>query len=224
MFIVEAVIKILGFGWQFYIRSGWNKFDFVLVAASVIDLVMSAVGSSVGGSIFNILRSQKILRVTRITRMLKLIKSFKSLQSLFVTLWISLPAFWNVGALLLLIMFVYSYLGVQLLGNLRHRESINEHANFERFWMAMLTLFRSASCRHRRRHLAVPRTPRGAGWPLFRGAVGVVAVGRALTVWHVAQHTVLPFPCGHAWTRCAQDWSWNWHPTLRLFLESLVAL
>eukprot|EP00892_Ulva_mutabilis_P003109 jgi/Ulvmu1/1279/UM011_0003.1 len=145
VFIVEAVIKILGFGWRFYIRSGWNKFDFVLVVASVIDFAMAAVGSSVGGGIFNILRSQKILRVTRITRMLKLIKSFKSLQSLFVTLWISLPAFWNVGALLLLIMFVYSYLGVQLLGTVRHRESINEHANFERFWMAMLTLFRVAT-------------------------------------------------------------------------------
>lgn len=142
VFVVEAAIKIMGFGWQFYIRSSWNKFDFVLVVASVIDFVMSAVGSSVGGSIFNILRSQKLLRVTRITRMLKLIKSFKSLQSLFVTLWVSLPAFWNVGALLLLIMFVYSYLGVQLLGELRHGDSINEHANFERFWMAMLTLFR----------------------------------------------------------------------------------
>lgn len=145
VFIAEAGIKILGFGWRFYIRSGWNKFDFVLVVASMIDFVMAAVGSSVGGSIFNILRSQKLLRVTRITRMLKLIKSFKSLQSLFVTLWVSLPAFWNVGALLLLIMFVYSYLGVQLLGGLRYGDAINEHANFDRFWMAMLTLFRSAS-------------------------------------------------------------------------------
>jgi hypothetical protein len=38
--------------------------------------------------------------------MLKVIKRFRSLQSLFITLWISLPALWNVGALLLLIMFM----------------------------------------------------------------------------------------------------------------------
>lgn len=113
-------------------------------------------------------RSQKLLRVTRISRMLKLIKSFRSLQSLFVTLWISLPAFWNVGALLLLIIFMcvyciqslvsclcyyckiiscllllippqlstshpfrYSYLGVQLLGHIRHGKALNYHANFE---------------------------------------------------------------------------------------------
>lgn len=87
-------------------------------------------------------RSQKLLRVTRISRMLKLIKSFRSLQSLFVTLWISLPAFWNVGALLILIMFMYSYLGVQLMGNVRHGAALGYHANFERLWIAMPTLFR----------------------------------------------------------------------------------
>ena len=74
--------------------------------------------------------------------MLKLIKSFRSLQSLFVTLWISLPAFWNVGALLILIMFMYSYLGVQLMGNIRHGEALGHHANFDRLWTAMPTLFR----------------------------------------------------------------------------------
>lgn len=140
------MVKLFGFGWPFYIKSGWNKFDFFLVVASLIDLTFSALGSSFGGPIFNILRSQKLLRVTRISRMLKLIKSFKSLQSIFVTLWISLPAFWNVGALLVLIMFMYSYLGVQLLGQVHHGEVLNEHANFERFWTAMPTLFRCAAC------------------------------------------------------------------------------
>jgi hypothetical protein len=144
-FIAEAMVKILGFGWKFYIKSSWNKFDFFLVVASLVDLTFSALGSGLGGPVFNILRSQKLLRVTRISRMLKLIKSFKSLQILFVTLWISLPAFWNVGALLLLIMFMYSYLGVQIMGLLRHGTVLNKQANFERFWTAMPTLFRCYS-------------------------------------------------------------------------------
>lgn len=141
--MIESAIKITGFGWKFYFKSGWNKFDFFLVLASLMDLVMTTIGSSMGSGVFNILRfalllcrasqqhwsyvsreqpgskmrilsgpfrSQKLLRVTRISRMLKLIKSFRSLQSLFVTLWISLPAFWNVGALLVLIMFMYESL------------------------------------------------------------------------------------------------------------------
>jgi hypothetical protein len=35
--------------------------------------------------------------------MFRLIKSFKGLRSLFETLLVSLPAFWNVGALVLLL-------------------------------------------------------------------------------------------------------------------------
>ena len=144
--MMEAVVKISGFGWTFYCQSMWNKFDFFLVLASILDFIMTSIGSSQVSGVFNILRSalplfiralphssatmvtalsrhqpdccykmllttlsgpfrsQKLLRVTRISRMLKLIKSFRSLQSLFVTLWISLPAFWNVGALLILIL------------------------------------------------------------------------------------------------------------------------
>lgn len=39
----------------------------------------------------------------------------------------------------------YSYLGVQLMGHIRHGEALNEHANFERVWVAFPTLFRTAT-------------------------------------------------------------------------------
>lgn len=56
IYMMEAVVKITGFGWNFYSKSGWNKFDFFLVCASVMDLVMTIVGSSLGSGVFNILR------------------------------------------------------------------------------------------------------------------------------------------------------------------------
>lgn len=55
--MIEAVIKISGFGWTFYFKSAWNKFDFFLVLASLLDLTMTSIGSSKGSGVFNILRS-----------------------------------------------------------------------------------------------------------------------------------------------------------------------
>ena len=77
--------------------------------------------------------------------MFRLIKSFKGLKSLFENLLVSLPAFWNVGALVLLLFFIYSYVGVLTFGTVVRADSINEHANFESFPTAMLTLFRVAT-------------------------------------------------------------------------------
>lgn len=43
----------------------------------------------------------------------------QGLRSLFGTLIVSLPAFWNVGALLGLLFFMYAYVGMLLLGNIK---------------------------------------------------------------------------------------------------------
>jgi hypothetical protein len=87
----------------------------------------------------------RIIRLFRISRMFRLIKSLKGVNSLLETLMVSLPAFWNVGALVLLLFFIYSYVGVLTFGTTIRGDSLNEHANFESFQVAMLTLFRVAT-------------------------------------------------------------------------------
>ena len=57
------------------------------------------------------------------------------------TLMISLPAFYNVGALIGLLWFIYSYVGVLLFGNIKRGTALNDHANFEHFC-------KSGSCGH----------------------------------------------------------------------------
>jgi quinol-cytochrome oxidoreductase complex cytochrome b subunit len=44
---------------------------------------------------------------------------FQGLRSLFGTLMLSLPAFWNVGGLLALMFFIYAYIGMLLLGHVK---------------------------------------------------------------------------------------------------------
>jgi hypothetical protein len=49
-----------------------------------------------------------------------IVRVLQGLRSLFGTLIVSLPAFWNVGALLGLLFFMYAYVGMLLLGSIKH--------------------------------------------------------------------------------------------------------
>ncbi len=47
LFTLEAVLKINAFTWKQYIRDGWNVLDFLIVVASLFDVVITnAVNSS----------------------------------------------------------------------------------------------------------------------------------------------------------------------------------
>lgn len=56
VYMIEASIKIIGFGWTFYCKNAWNRFDFFLVMASLLDFILTNVGSSFGNGVFNVLR------------------------------------------------------------------------------------------------------------------------------------------------------------------------
>jgi len=58
---------------------------------------------------------------------------FQGLKALLTTLIISLPAFYNVGALLMLVFFMYSYVAVLLFGTIQPQAAITNHANFTNF-------------------------------------------------------------------------------------------
>lgn len=54
----------------------------------------------------------------------------------------SIPALFNVGALLVLVMFIYSILGMSLFGKFGPGGALDEIVNFETFPQAYLLLFR----------------------------------------------------------------------------------
>ena len=57
----------------------------------------------------------------------------------------SLPALANILSIFLIVLLVYSLLGMQLFANVRHGEFINEDANFCTFSVACITMFRCAT-------------------------------------------------------------------------------
>jgi hypothetical protein len=63
-----------GLGWLPYWRNSWNKFDFLLVCASLFDIICAYALSASIAKVFGV---NKLLRLLRISRMFKLVKGIK---------------------------------------------------------------------------------------------------------------------------------------------------
>ena len=138
IYTVEMVIKIVAFG-KAYFKDGWCLFDFIIVLSAWIGLLLFHVFKIDVGSISTIIRSFRIARV------LKLIKTAKNLQQIFQTFILAIPELVNVGALLMLFLFLFAVLGVSLFAEVKSQDTMDRHANFENFGRAILTLLRVAT-------------------------------------------------------------------------------
>ena len=84
----------------------------------------------------------RVVRVFRIGRVLRLIKAAKGIRKLLFAIIISLPALFNIGMLLFLVMFIYAIFGMTQFGNIRHTSFLDDITNFETFFRSMILLFR----------------------------------------------------------------------------------
>ena len=123
IFTVEAVIKIIAQGKE-YFRESWNIFDFIVVIATLIGILLDLTTSVQTGGKTTLIRAFRVIRVFRI------IKRFHFLKIIIDTLIITLPSLANVGGLLLLILYVYSILGTHLYSGIMLKDDLNENANF----------------------------------------------------------------------------------------------
>ncbi|KAK6494824.1 sodium channel protein 60E-like [Huso huso] len=137
LFTAEAVLKLLGLRLYYFTRP-WNVFDILVVTVSIVGNLLEKAAENISFSP-TILR---VFRVARLGRLLRLVRSLKGIRRLLFTLIMSIPALFNIGVLLLLVMFIYSILGMTLFQDLPRSGSINEIVNFETFANSMLLLFR----------------------------------------------------------------------------------
>ena len=81
IFAAEAVAKIFALG-SAYFKNSWNQFDFMVVIASLADIVLS----QLQGEQFKFLtvgpQLARVLRVVRVSRLFRLINKYKDLQAL----------------------------------------------------------------------------------------------------------------------------------------------
>ncbi|XP_025154885.1 sodium channel protein 60E isoform X2 [Harpegnathos saltator] len=137
VFGLEAIVKIIGLRYH-YFTVPWNLFDFLLVLASILGILMEdiMIDFPVSPTLL------RVVRVFRIGRILRLIKAAKGIRKLLFALVVSLPALFNIGALLALITFIYAIIGMSVFGHVRKQGALDDMVNFETFGSSMQLLFR----------------------------------------------------------------------------------
>ena len=148
VFFIECVLKLYVYR-RPYFKTGWNKFDFFVVASSLIDLALEiSLPTPEGGqedSSSQILsvgpQLARVLRVLRVSRVLRLAGKAKGLQALLKTIMMSVDSLFNVFILLMLIFFISAVLGNTMFFDVYEGDVIDEFKNFTNFHQSFSLLF-----------------------------------------------------------------------------------
>uniref|UniRef100_A0A667ILF7 Calcium voltage-gated channel subunit alpha1 H n=1 Tax=Lynx canadensis TaxID=61383 RepID=A0A667ILF7_LYNCA len=128
VFVFEAVLKLVAFGFRRFFKDRWNQLDLAIVLLSIMGITLEEIEMNAALPINpTIIRIMRVLRIARGRP----------------------PAcpVGNLGLLFMLLFFIYAALGVELFGRLECSddnpcEGLSRHATFSNFGMAFLTLFR----------------------------------------------------------------------------------
>uniref|UniRef100_A0A8C1THP6 Sodium channel protein n=1 Tax=Cyprinus carpio TaxID=7962 RepID=A0A8C1THP6_CYPCA len=136
IFTTECLIKIFALRCYFFTIS-WNIFDFVVVILSIVGIVLADIIEKyfVSPTLF------RVIRLARIGRVLRLIRAAKGIRTLLFALMMSLPALFNIGLLLFLVMFIYAIFGMANFAYVKKQGGIDDMFNFETFGNSIICLF-----------------------------------------------------------------------------------
>ena len=103
VFVAELAVRITAHGRrpQDFFRSGWNVFDFVVIAA---------------GFVPGLGRDTTVLRLVRLARIVRVVSIFPDLRILLVAIGRSVPAVASLAVMALLLIYVYGIVGWLLFG------------------------------------------------------------------------------------------------------------
>jgi len=111
IFVLEMILKIIGLGFNNYIKDKFNLFDAVIVVISLIDWTISRIPDINAGAALNAFRALRLLR------MLKLAKAWKALQDILMKTLNAMKDISNFSLLLMLFMYIFALLGMELFAN-----------------------------------------------------------------------------------------------------------
>lgn len=123
IFTLEIAVKFVACGNrpQDYFKSGWNTFDFIIVAAAFMP---------------GLSEQTTILRLIRLLRVLRLLSSMPNLQIMVMALAHSFPRIGQMGLLAGLLFYVYAIIGQTLF-------SKHDPQHWETLHISLLSLFRT---------------------------------------------------------------------------------
>ncbi|XP_077535905.1 calcium voltage-gated channel subunit cacophony isoform X7 [Haemaphysalis longicornis] len=133
LFIFEMLIKVYALGPRIYFESSFNRFDCVVIAGSIFEVVWSSLKDGSFGL--------SVLRALRLLRIFKFTKYWSSLRNLVISLLNSMRSIISLLFLLFLFILIFALLGMQLFGGVFNFPDGTPPANFNTFPIALLTVF-----------------------------------------------------------------------------------
>eukprot|EP01028_Stygiella_incarcerata_P002857 TRINITY_DN1544_c0_g1_i1.p1 TRINITY_DN1544_c0_g1~~TRINITY_DN1544_c0_g1_i1.p1 ORF type:complete len:1709 (-),score=377.65 TRINITY_DN1544_c0_g1_i1:1118-6244(-) len=114
-FAIEALMKIMALGFVFhetaYLRSGWNRLDFIIVCTSIFGLLFGV-------------NELSIVKALRCLRPLRFVSRLAGMRAVVQTLVLSIPPILNVGLVSVLFFVIFGILGIQMfMGRFFHCET-----------------------------------------------------------------------------------------------------
>ncbi|XP_073830169.1 sodium voltage-gated channel paralytic isoform X8 [Musca autumnalis] len=135
-FAIEASMKLMAMSPKYYFQEGWNIFDFIIVALSLLELGLEGV------------QGLSVLRSFRLLRVFKLAKSWPTLNLLISIMGRTMGALGNLTFVLCIIIFIFAVMGMQLFGKnyIDHKDRFKDHElprwNFTDFMHSFMIVFR----------------------------------------------------------------------------------
>ena len=129
IYVLESLAKLIAFGFTLFFIDFWRVFDLAVVLVSI-------------ASFFDFGINLSVLRVLRVVRVLRLVRLSKRTRALMNALVNALPAIISAGVLLLILLFIYTVVGIQLFALIDDGSVLTRQANFQHFDTAMLLVFR----------------------------------------------------------------------------------
>ena len=130
VFMLEMVLKLIGFGFKEYIIDKFNRFDASIVIVSAVEMGLSGVGKS----------NFTMLRAFRVFRLLKVVRSWTQLQSTLRTMWKTMLDLTSFVVILCLFCLIFALVGMQVFGGKYCKIDPKPRSNFDTFNNALLTV------------------------------------------------------------------------------------
>ena len=109
IFFLELVVKWFGMGPKAYFLVAWNYLDFAVVVVWMVEVGLQIANVDQNSGI-------SVLRAFRLLRVLRLVKFSPTLRKLAATVASSLGALSNLTLILVIVMYVFSVMGMQIFG------------------------------------------------------------------------------------------------------------
>jgi hypothetical protein len=132
------LLKLIGLGPRGYVRSKWNVFDGIIVIVSAVEIILSNAG---GASSFTSGGTISAFRAFRLLRALRLARSWTSLRKLINIISAAFSDMGYFSILILLFIFIYALLGMELFAHFIKYEGESPRENFDDFFHSFISIF-----------------------------------------------------------------------------------